>query len=262
MLLPSYTIDVWVTGSDASGNPYNSQGNTIVEPLASWPMALTGPDISLRGEDTFWEWSNPTPIAGESVNLELNARNSGSSGNVTFVLQRLVSGDDWETLSAVTIDAPSGSEIQIKLNAVADGSSGDTLEHRILLLDSGVEKERISISPLLVKDEVDRDGDALANQIADSQLSVVMYLIALGAMSYAVWTMVQMRRIKRGEEVDESDQTAEVAEEMAGKVVPNIEHSEPAIQPGPPLPPSGLPEGWTMEQWSHYGQQYVESMSE
>ena len=262
MLLPSYTIDVWVTGSDASGNPYNSQGNTILQPLASWPLALTGPDISLRGEDTFWEWSNPTPITGESVHLGLNARNSGASGNVTFVLQRLVSGDNWETLSAVTIDAPSGREIQIKLNAVADGSSGDTLEHRVLLLDSGVEKERISISPLLIKDEVDRDGDALANQIADSQLSVVMYLIALGAMSYAVWTMVQMRRIKRGEEVDESDQTAEVAEEMAGKVVPNIEHSEPAIQPGPPLPPSGLPEGWTMEQWSHYGQQYIESMSE
>ena len=39
MLLPSYTIDVWVTGSDESGNPYDSQGNTISEPLASWPLA-------------------------------------------------------------------------------------------------------------------------------------------------------------------------------------------------------------------------------
>ena len=44
----------------------------------------------------------------------------------------------------------------------------------------GVEKERISISPLLVKEEVERDGTALANQVADSQLSVIMYLIALG----------------------------------------------------------------------------------
>ena len=123
-------------------------------------------------------------------------------------------------------------------------------------------KERISISPLLIKQEVERDGDALANQIADSQLSVVMYLIALGAMSYAVWTMVQMRRIKRGEEVDETDQTAEVAEEMAGKVVPTIEQSEPAIQPGPPIPPSGLPEGWTAEQWTHYGHQYVETINQ
>ncbi len=28
---------------------------------------------------------------------------------------------------------------------------------------------------------------------------------------------------------------------------------------GPPLPPTGLPEGWTMEQWEHYGQQYLDS---
>ena len=76
--------------------------------------------------------------------------------------------------------------------------------------------------PLFVKEEVERDGTALANQVADSQLSVVMYLIALASMSYAVWTMVQMRRIKRGDEVDESDQTAEVIENMASKSIPDI----------------------------------------
>ena len=26
---------------------------------------------------------------------------------------------------------------------------------------------------------------------------------------------------------------------------------------GPPLPPGGLPDGWTMDQWEHYGQQYL-----
>ena len=28
---------------------------------------------------------------------------------------------------------------------------------------------------------------------------------------------------------------------------------------GPPIPESGLPEGWTMEQWEHYGQQWLDS---
>jgi len=33
----------------------------------------------------------------------------------------------------------------------------------------------------------------------------------------------------------------------------------PALpQNGPPLPPGGLPPGWTMEQWQHYGQEYLE----
>ncbi|MFL2968589.1 MAG: hypothetical protein ACJZ6A_05505 [Candidatus Poseidoniaceae archaeon] len=264
MLLPSYTIDVWITGSDASGNPYDSAGNNIEEPLASWPLALTGPDVSLRAADTSWSWSNPTPVADETVSLSLETRNNGASGSVTFVLQRLVSGDDWDTMSSVSVDISSGSKVQVKLSTTVDGLAGDTLEHRLLLLDSGVEKERISISPLMVKEEVDRDGNALANQVADSQLSVVMYLIALGAMSYAVWTMVQMRRIKRGDDLDESDQTAEVVENMDGKVLPVIDTpntSLPApVGAVPPLPPSGLPVGWTMEQWSHYGQQYIESM--
>ena len=31
------------------------------------------------------------------------------------------------------------------------------------------------------------------------------------------------------------------------------------VAPVPPLPPTGLPEGWTMEQWSHYGHQYLQN---
>jgi len=33
--------------------------------------------------------------------------------------------------------------------------------------------------------------------------------------------------------------------------------SQPTL--GPPLPESGLPEGWTMEQWQHYGQRWLDS---
>ena len=29
---------------------------------------------------------------------------------------------------------------------------------------------------------------------------------------------------------------------------------------GPPLPPGGLPAGWTMEQWQYYGQQYLDRL--
>ena len=32
------------------------------------------------------------------------------------------------------------------------------------------------------------------------------------------------------------------------------------VNSGPPLPASGLPQGWTMEQWSYYGEQYLASM--
>ena len=32
----------------------------------------------------------------------------------------------------------------------------------------------------------------------------------------------------------------------------------PPVSAGPPLPPEGLPAGWTMEQWEHYGQKYLD----
>jgi len=34
------------------------------------------------------------------------------------------------------------------------------------------------------------------------------------------------------------------------------------VAQGPPLPASGLPAGWTMEQWQHYGQQYLNQIDE
>ena len=45
------------------------------------------------------------------------------------------------------------------------------------------------------------------------------------------------------------------------KSVPSISPPtpEPAVQSGPPVPPEGLPEGWTMEQWNHYGQQWLDN---
>ncbi|MEC7350568.1 MAG: hypothetical protein VYA29_01785, partial [Candidatus Thermoplasmatota archaeon] len=30
-----------------------------------------------------------------------------------------------------------------------------------------------------------------------------------------------------------------------------------AVNTGPPLPATGLPEGWTMEQWNYYGEQWL-----
>ena len=32
----------------------------------------------------------------------------------------------------------------------------------------------------------------------------------------------------------------------------------PQVIPGPPLPPGGLPAGWSPEQWAYYGQQYLD----
>lgn len=44
---------------------------------------------------------------------------------------------------------------------------------------------------------------------------------------------------------------------------PTVQHiqqpeTEPQVQSGPEIPAEGLPNGWTMEQWQYYGQQYLD----
>ena len=43
---------------------------------------------------------------------------------------------------------------------------------------------------------------------------------------------------------------------ISGNLSPTA--TPPEASGGPPLPPEGLPAGWTMEQWEHYGQQYLD----
>ena len=42
--------------------------------------------------------------------------------------------------------------------------------------------------------------------------------------------------------------------------VKEVEIAENAI--GPPIPKEGIPKGWTIEQWNHYGQQWLDNLSE
>ena len=40
-----------------------------------------------------------------------------------------------------------------------------------------------------------------------------------------------------------------------------LQQAPTSVQAWPPLPATGLPEGWTTEQWEHYGQQWLDSQS-
>ena len=42
---------------------------------------------------------------------------------------------------------------------------------------------------------------------------------------------------------------------VAPALVPAVQITAPVV--GPAVPPEGIPAGWTMEQWNHYGQQWL-----
>lgn len=144
--------------------------------------------------------------------------------------------------------------------------------------------DRYNVDPLIVKKETVRDGDALAQQASDDQFAIFMYLVAVVSLSAFLWMLVMYRKMKYGDDEFEADQTDVVTEEMEAKTVPELNLNQPLPVPAPvqapspqpaatappaqpdprgiaPLPPTGLPEGWTQEQWNHFGWKYIEGFS-
>ena len=284
-LLPSYMVDVWVSGSDSAGNPFNTLGNSIDEPIASWSLALLGPSIDLDAATSTFSWDDPSPITQQTVGLEFEVRNLGGKGDVAFILQRAVDGGFWEDTARVDLVASAGAVVTGTLPAVANVKAGENIEFRLLVLVDEVEMDRKSLDPLLVKEETIRDGEALALQAQEGTFSIVLYLIALVSLSLAMWLLVMNRKIRSGEVEDGiEDQTAEVIEELIhSKMLPQIDLNIPppndlvlpvqtipapvaapastATRAPPPIPPTGLPQGWTQDQWDHFGWQYVDAMT-
>jgi len=279
-LLPSYTVDVWVSGSDEAGNPYDTTSNAMDDPFASWPMALLGPRIDLQDEDTSLQWDVPSPYEGDTAKMLVSAKNLGGNGNVVFALQELVDGGFWSTVSTVDVEAISGSTLSVALPVVADAAAGSSIDYRVLVLLDGVEMDRHTVDSLLIKEETVRDGAALSQQLSTDVFSVTLFIIALASVSFGLYAMVLRRRMLAPESEEEmADQTDVVAEEMStGKALPALSTSAPPapaspIPPPPqaavgpdrsqpaPLPPTGLPDGWTQEQWNSYGWQFIDALS-
>ena len=223
-LLPSYTVDVWVSGSDEAGNPYDTASNSMMEPFAAWPLALLGPSVNLQDETTKLQWDNPSPYSGETATMVVSATNLGGNGMVEFALQELVEGGYWSTSSLVGVQVTSGQTFSAFLPVAADAQQGTAIEYRVLVLVDGVEMDRQSVESLLIKEETIRDGEALSQQLSDDIFSVTLFVIALTSLSFGMYALVLRRRMLAPETEEEAaDQTDEVVQEMADqKVLPTI----------------------------------------
>lgn len=91
-------------------------------------------------------------------------------------------------------------------------------------------------------------------------------VIALGGggllMLVGVASLLFLRN--RSDEGEEEEVEPTAMQGPSATIVTSAEQSTPAVSGppatvsrGPPLPNTGLPEGWTMAQWEHYGQQWL-----
>ena len=73
------------------------------------------------------------------------------------------------------------------------------------------------------------------------------------AGSSKMWDSASLPTYGTPAETPAFEQTAQPTQPVAQ---PTFEQP-PQLNQGPPLPASGLPQGWTMEQWAYYGDQYL-----
>ncbi|MEE2758508.1 MAG: aryl-sulfate sulfotransferase [Candidatus Thermoplasmatota archaeon] len=86
----------------------------------------------------------------------------------------------------------------------------------------------------------DSDSESSASKDPESSNNLVVILATIGLLIVMISAGALMLMGARNE--DEPDSTGTLGQ-------------------SPPLPENGLPEGWTMEQWEYYGQQYLEQMN-
>jgi hypothetical protein len=103
----------------------------------------------------------------------------------------------------------------------------------------------------------------------DTSESIPMDLVFAGIGILIVALLIGLMFTRSGSKNEVEDWSATmlpandmVANSMYGGAQEIFQAPAPVVQQqqyaGPPLPATGLPVGWSMEQWVHYGQQYLD----
>ena len=239
-LLPGYTVDVWVTGADAAGNPYVSENNTEQTPLTQWRIIRVGPTVTLVDLDVYW--TDATPVSGENVSLLINGANENSEeGTLTFALQQKTKDGDWINVNNGSTDAllrangNFSSEISIKTSEVDE----ETVErYRLIVKDNHVILDRMSLDPLIIQPAVARDGAAISEQFTEQTGTVLLYIALIVALIAIVVLITMNRQLSTDHlDLDLAEQTLDVVDDMD---TPPPPPGFDVDAPPPPPPPSGF----------------------
>jgi hypothetical protein len=160
----------------------------------------------------------------------------------------------------------------IILSNGGDGlAMGDYLTLEVTAVDSNgfdratEEQYKVYATEPPIDTEVEAPSDDPTDDKNGALTPMTMGMMTIGVLLSLALVMVlaiTIRRQKEGSvEYDNADQDyhgyAVTVEDS-----PLTEAPPPPPGMAPPLPPEGLPAGWTMEQWIHYGAEYLQRREE
>ena len=174
---------------------------------------------------------------------------------------------DDETLTQHIADLESSIEA---LKADIEASEGDTtqMEAQLALFEEDLATACDDPRAECSGDNLQSNGDAAAN----GGINTDIILMIIGVLILAALLGVLFTRRGGSMEPQKWDEATlpssdSVANSMYGGAQaifqqplapPMPAMPAPVMHAGPPLPATGLPAGWTMEQWAYYGQQYLD----
>ena len=287
-LLPGDMISLWVIASDQAGNSLSGVGSVDdkVSPYLNVRQFVLGiPSIAIALAD------GSTPRGGEvkegdELGITVSLRNIGTkNGNVKVELFHDLGAGSWASQGFVNADLNDGQlrtldtfifetykkgSQGLYLNISGDFDVWDTATSpagcikvgQIITCDLSLEQDMPTV---LSRQQDDSSG---SDPVLIASIFVLILVIVLAVL-------VILRRQGESEYYEELDEEWEEAANTAFYEAPQSTYEEPEVQKvlppmpeeqpsdqevnqGPPLPETGLPDGWSMEQWGHYGEQWLE----
>ena len=230
-LLPGYLVDVWITGSDSAGNPYDNNMNSEIQPFDTWRLVRLGPDIDLVESEI--KWSDPSPTGGDLVSLMIEGTNSLEyEGEIQFVIQTEVASGIWADVdgadTVLNILPNSTYDAAIDLTT-PEVQSTDVQRYRLVARDGHIDVDILTLESLIIQPYQARDGEALGNQIEEGQLTFLLYLAALFSLIFGTIMLVLYRQ----ESTNENEEILP-DQEQTGLVVESMENGKSRTSPPPP----------------------------
>ena len=246
---------MWITGSDSAGNPYDNYLNSEIQPFDTWRLVRIGPGINLPS--SIIKWSDPSPTGGDIVTLTIEGINELEyEGEVKFVVQNEVSPgiwadvDDAETVLNILPNSTYNAAIDLMTLGV---DSTEVERYRLVVRDGHIDVDILTLESLIIQPYQARDGEALGQQIEESQLTFLLYLAALFGLIFGTIMLVLYRQENSTEEEEvqpQEEQTDMVVESMVSEksrsdqvappnpiIPPPVPTLPPGLKSPPPLPP-------------------------
>ena len=156
-----------------------------------------------------------------------------------------------------------GDYLTLSVKAIdSDGWDRETVEPLDILVPTTSEDDDAIVAPVQEeeKESNQQSGDGSTDiSVMDALLFILILLFFVGGGTVA-GLYFSGAIGSRGEPAPKPPYSPDIPEEQPqeGQPVIDFEQQEEIY---PPLPESGLPEGWTMDQWKYYGEQWLERQS-